>query len=214
MPHTQETSILKEHREEKNRRNSFPFQLSCFRLRGSWSNSVNDMCNQETMFRFKLALLHLQLPYGFIIQLMTKIPNWPQKNFIQNDERKKVFIKNIEEKLLLKKFSGLGGAAWSLPKIFMMGSCVWRMARDGKKDVRMWVFPLSASEDKLEENGNFLVSNLCHIEGFCVTTERLERKKERWDNIHIIIFESSLSPRETKFSSFLPFFLTMILTLK
>lgn len=105
------------------------------------------------------------------------------KLYIKTESKKKSFHQKNIRKIIIKKnsrvwsVSSLGGK-WS--EIFMM-----RMLylKDGREDVRMWVFGVQwgPSCRKME---TFLVSNLCHIEGFCVTAERLEEEKDETHSHH------------------------------
>lgn len=87
--------------------------------------------------------------------------------------------------------------------------------KDGKRRAYVSVSSfLRIQRRPSEKNGTFLVSNLCHIEGFRVTARSQDVNRKMRRHIHIIILLS----RVFCFSSFSPkkffrlLFLTMILT--
>lgn len=136
----------------------------------------------------------------------------PQTLYKTTTRERKVFIKKYKKKLLLKKSPrvcrvwGLVGVAGGIWKIYLWWECwVWRMAKDGREDVRMWEFRLANSEGKLEENRNNFsrFQFMSHRRLSCHnSTSRAEEKRKMRQHSHHN-FKSSPSPRRPrrKFSS-------------
>lgn len=94
----------------------------------------------------------------------------------------------ITEKLLLKKFS-------KHKYLRARKCCIWRMPKEEAKDVRMWRSSSVAIYPREKKVETFLVSNLCHIEGFCVTTvQETVRGKMRQHSHHNFYFQEFSAP--------------------